>query len=249
MLEAASPLFAPVLWEGERFRILDETRLPWETAYITVNGVREAVQAVKEMRTRAFGQVLTFLYAAALVAKRATVSDPRWVAQELEELANEFSGARPTFNFRQHLGFFHEALGACPPGERAGPWLEGKIHKRVESILRARDRRAQRAAALLPGSCRLMTHCNVSGELVAVARHMRSMGKELRVIATETRPYLQGSRLTAWELARAGVEVALIPDSAVAQVMARGGVDAVLVGSDRCAQNGDIINKVGTYPI
>jgi methylthioribose-1-phosphate isomerase len=75
------------------------------------------------------------------------------------------------------------------------------------------------------------------------------MGKKLCVIVTETRPYLQGSRLTAWELAEAGVEVELIPDSAVAQVIAGGKVDAVLVGADRSARNGDIINKVGTYPI
>lgn len=75
------------------------------------------------------------------------------------------------------------------------------------------------------------------------------MGKEFSVIATETRPYLQGARLTAWELSRAGIPVSLIPDCAIAQVMAKSEVNAVVVGSDRCARNGDIINKVGTYPI
>ena len=75
------------------------------------------------------------------------------------------------------------------------------------------------------------------------------MGKEISVIATETRPYLQGSRLTAWELAQAGVSVSLIPDCAIAQVMERGEVNAVVVGSDRSAQNGDVVNKVGTYPL
>ena len=94
-----------------------------------------------------------------------------------------------------------------------------------------------------------MTHCNVSGELVAVAAYCKDMGKEFSVIATETRPYLQGARLTAWELAQAGVSVSLIPDCAIAQVMAGGEVNAVIVGADRVAQNGDIINKVGTYPI
>jgi methylthioribose-1-phosphate isomerase len=75
------------------------------------------------------------------------------------------------------------------------------------------------------------------------------MGKEISVIATETRPYLQGSRLTAWELAEAGVSVSVVPDCAAAQVMDRGKINAVVVGSDRCAQNGDVINKVGTYPL
>jgi methylthioribose-1-phosphate isomerase len=89
----------------------------------------------------------------------------------------------------------------------------------------------------------------VSGELVAVARHCKELGKEFSVIATETRPYLQGARLTAWELAQAGVRVSSIPDCAIAQVMAKGEVNGVIVGADRTARNGDIINKVGTYPI
>jgi methylthioribose-1-phosphate isomerase len=95
----------------------------------------------------------------------------------------------------------------------------------------------------------VLTHCNVSGELVAVAHYCNELGREFSVIATETRPYLQGARLTAWELAQAGVTVSVIPDCAVAQVMVSGAVNAVIVGADRSAQNGDVINKVGTYPI
>ena len=94
----------------------------------------------------------------------------------------------------------------------------------------------------------MLTHCNVSGELVAVAQRCAEVGKKFPVVATETRPYLQGARLTAWELAKRAA-VSLIPDSAVAQVMAQGEVNAVIVGADRAAQNGDIINKVGTYPL
>jgi methylthioribose-1-phosphate isomerase len=94
-----------------------------------------------------------------------------------------------------------------------------------------------------------MTHCNVSGELVAIGEFCKEMGKEFSVIATETRPYLQGARLTAWELSRSGVPVSVIPDCAIAQVMSKGAVNAVIVGADRCAQNGDVINKVGTYPL
>jgi methylthioribose-1-phosphate isomerase len=116
-------------------------------------------------------------------------------------------------------------------------------------IVKARLARAQRAASLLPTVARVLTHCNISGELVAVAQACRDVNKEISVIATETRPYLQGLRLTAWELAQAGVPVSVIPDCAIAQVMDRGEVNAVIVGSDRCAQNGDVINKVGTYPL
>jgi len=248
-MEQKSPLFAPVIWEGDRFRILDETLLPWEKQYITVNEVSEAIRAVKEMKTRAFGQVLTFLYSAALTARTMNAKAPEALGRRLQELADEFSEARPTFNFKRHTTFFDECLKECPAGEEVGSWIEGQIHNRIAIILKARDGRAEMVAKLLPSPCRLMTHCNISGELVAIGEHCKAMGKDFHVIATETRPYLQGSRLTAWELAQSGIGVTLIPDSATAQVMSKGDVDVVLVGSDRCAQNGDIINKVGTYPL
>jgi eIF-2B alpha/beta/delta-like uncharacterized protein len=119
----------------------------------------------------------------------------------------------------------------------------------AQQIVRGRIARAKLTSSILPHAARVMTHCNVSGELVAVAQYCKESGKEFSVIATETRPYLQGARLTAWELAEAGVPVSVMPDCAIAQAMERGDVNAVIVGADRSAQNGDIINKVGTYPL
>ncbi len=248
-MEQKSPLFVPVIWEGDHFRVLDETLLPWEVRYITVKEVSQAIEAVKEMKTRAFGQVLTFLYSAALMARTTKEQIPEILGGHLRELANRFSEARPTFNFKRYTLFFDECLKELPAGEEVGKWLEDKIHDRIATILKARDGRAKSVAQLLPSPCRLMTHCNISGELVAIGEHCKAMGKDFNVIATETRPYLQGSRLTAWELAQSGIAVKLIPDCATAQVMSKGEVDVVLVGSDRCAQNGDIVNKVGTYPL
>ncbi|TAK06183.1 hypothetical protein EPO44_05670 [bacterium] len=244
-----SPLFVPALWEKEHFKILDETLLPQQVKYITVNELSEALRAVKEMKTRAFGQVLTFLYAAALVARGYKTRDPEPLKLRLVQLAEEFTQARPTFDFKGLAKYFDPWFREFPPGKETGSWFEGKIHELVSIIQRTREERARRAAELLPNPCRLLTHCNISGELVVVAEWCREMGKELQIMATETRPYLQGSRLTAWEVAQAGIQVALIPDCAVAHVMAKGEINAVLVGADRCAQNGDIINKVGTYPI
>ncbi len=244
-----SPLFVPALWEKEHFKILDETLLPQQVKYITVNEISEALRAVKEMKTRAFGQVLTFLYAAALVARGYKTRDPEPLRLRLAQLAEEFTQARPTFDFKGLASYFTPWFNGLPKGEEAWSWIEGKIHDLVSTIAESRQQRAKLAAELLPNPCRLLTHCNISGELVAVAEWCREMGKELQIMATETRPYLQGSRLTAWEVAQAGIRVALIPDCAVAQVMAKGEIDAVLVGADRCAQNGDIINKVGTYPL
>ena len=244
-----SPLFNPALWEGNHFKILDETLLPWKVEYITVNDISEALQAVKEMKTRAFGQVLTFLYTAALVAERSGERHPEALRERLNRLTEAFTRARPTFDFSGIGLFFSEWLRDLPPEEEAGSWIRNRALETAAGMLKNRKCRARRAAALLPDRCSLLTHCNISGELVAIAQDSAEMGKELSVTATETRPYLQGSRLTAWEAAQAGIKVRLIPDCAVAQIMAKNEIHAVLVGADRCARNGDIINKVGTYPL
>ena len=249
MTAAQSPLFEPVLWEGNGFKILDESQVPERIEYIPISEVSQALDAVKEMRTRAFGQVLTFLYAGALLARDYDAKESEPLRGQLTDMTQRFCDARPTFDFKGLGGYFSKWFDNVPSSAHAGEWIAKQAREFGARIVNARQARAQRTASILPNPARLLTHCNVSGELVAVARACREMGKEISVLATETRPYLQGTRLTAWELAQAGVPVSVIPDSAVAQVMAKGEVNAVLVGSDRCAQNGDIVNKVGTYPL
>ncbi len=244
-----SPLFEPVLWEGRGFKILDETLIPDRIEYIRIDEVAQAIDAVQEMKTRAFGQVLTFLYSGVLLAQEYHCDDPVSLRDRLAQMTQQFCAARPTFDFNGLGEFFSKWMADLPAGASAGPWIAGQARGFAGQIVKARLARAGRAASILPDSARVLTHCNVSGELVAIAQFCRELGKEISVIATETRPYLQGSRLTAWELAQAGVAVSLVPDCAAAQVMDRGEVNAVVVGSDRCAQNGDVINKVGTYPL
>jgi len=249
MRAAQSPLFEPVLWDGDGFKILDEISLPEKIEYISVYEVAQALDAVREMKTRAFGQVLTFLYSGGLIARDYQGGEPEGLREKLARMTQEFCAARPTFDFEGLGGFFSQWFAELPRGAAVGEWIAGRARTCVTEIMQARRTRAKRMASLLPESARVLTHCNVSGELVAVAQYCKEAGKHLAVIATETRPYLQGTRLTAWELARAGVGVSLIPDCAIAQVMARGEVNAVIVGADRAAQNGDVINKVGTYPL
>ncbi len=246
---SSSPLFEPVLWDGQGFRILDELSLPERIEYIQVNQVSTALVAVKEMKTRAFGQVLTFLYSGALLAQQYRNGRASPLREQLALMTEQFCAVRPTFDFRGLGNFFAEWFAAVPADVNVGEWIAGQSRGLAAQILKARQERAKRTAAILPNPARVLTHCNISGELVAIARFCSEQEKKISVIATETRPYLQGSRLTAWELSQAGVPVSVIPDCAVAQVLARGDVNAVVVGSDRCAQNGDIINKVGTYPI
>lgn len=249
MSPVQSPLFEPVLWQGAGFQILDEIQVPEKIEYIQVTEVAQALDAVREMKTRAYGQVLTFLYSTALVAQHYQGEDPAPLRERLAQLTQQFCDARPTFDFRGLGSYVAEFFEKLPANGSVGETIARRAREFGAQINRARSGRAKRTASVLPNPARVLTHCNVSGELVAVARYCKEMGKEFSVIATETRPYLQGTRLTAWELAQAGVSVSLIPDCAVAQVMAKGEVNAVIVGADRAAQNGDVINKVGTYPI
>ena len=244
-----SPLFEPVLWQDGGFDVLDEVQVPEKIHYIHVTEVAQALDAVREMKTRAFGQVLTFLYSGALIAARYAGRDPGPLRQQLAQMTRQFCDARPTFDFRGLGDFFEKWFKQLPDGAASGQTIAKQAREFGQQIIDARRGRAQRTAAMLPNPTRLLTHCNVSGELVEVAHCCKASGKNFSVVATETRPYFQGARLTAWELAQAGVDVSLIPDCAVAQVLAKGAVNAVIVGADRSARNGDIINKVGTYPI
>jgi methylthioribose-1-phosphate isomerase len=249
MSAVQSPLFEPVLWEGTGFKILDEIQVPEKIEYIPITEVEPALNAVREMKTRAFGQVLTFLYSGVLIAQGYEGKAPGPLRERLAQMTQQFCEARPTFDFRGLGSFIEEWFETLPSETDAGQAIAKKAREFGQQIMRGRMARAKRTASILPHPARVLTHCNVSGELVAVAGYCKELGKEFSVIATETRPYLQGARLTAWELAETKVPVSLIADCAVAQVMARGAVNAVIVGADRAAQNGDIINKVGTYPI
>jgi methylthioribose-1-phosphate isomerase len=249
MKMADSPLFEPVIWQGSGFKILNEISIPEKIEYIEVTEIAQALAAVREMKTRAFGQVLTFFYSGALLAQRYEGKEPAPLRQALARLTEQFCEARPTFDFVGLGEFFFRWFDKLPQDVAVGEWMAKRAREFGAEIIKARQGRAKRTAEILPRCARVMTHCNVSGELVAVARYCKEMGKEFSVIATETRPYLQGSRLTAWELSQAGIEVSLIPDCAIAQALAAGEINAVVVGADRCAQNGDIINKVGTYPL
>lgn len=243
-----SPLFWPVLPEPDGFSVLDETRLPWEIHYVPIRRVAEAVEIVREMRTRAFGQVLTFFHSALLLLKDFPETDQDAVEAAIRDLGRVFSEARPTFAFR---GLAEQVLAGLPKGGSGDPralYATG-IERHLKILRRTRQKRCELAASLLPQACSILTHCNASGDMVLIGTLLRQRGANVRFYATETRPYLQGSRLTAWELSRAGFEVHLLPDRGAGQVIEQGLVNAVIVGSDRSTRRGDVVNKVGTYPL
>ena len=228
-----SPLFWPIDYKKGLIYILDETLLPRRLTYIKAKDYKQACRAIKEMKTRAVGQVLLVMYAflQANAQKR-----------NLAVVARAINSTRPTLSFKSLTDM---ALGWA----NSGLPLEKCIPKFLEGLRYSRIKQAGNAANLLKdGEC-VLTHCNISGQLPLIAQICRSHGKRIRFFATETRPYMQGSRLTAWELKRAGFDVTLITDNMVASVMAQRKVDKVIVGADHLARNGDIANKIGTYGI
>lgn len=245
------PLLARSAWlEGEELVILDETRLPWEKSFLRVKDPQGAVAAIKEMKTRAFGQVLVTLYALVLAARQAARLPQEEQLEAFWEQAEKLANPRPTVDFKELIApvlkMAQDAQCQKKPLDKA---IEAGVQGLIDFIQSRRIARCQKAADLIKDGDTVLTHCNVSGEMVIIGELCRKQGKRVSFFATETRPYLQGARLTAWELKEAGFEVTLIPDNAVAKVMTEGKVSLVIVGSDRTAQNGDVANKIGTYQI
>jgi len=243
------PLAWSVSIRDDRLYILDETKLPEEKAYIAAANYLEAAQAIAEMKTRAFGQVLTLFYTFLLTVRHNRGEDPDVFLPRLRKVAWTLEQARPTFGFKDLNGkVLRWAETAEEEGKDIPSFLEEHILAFLDTLKRMRLQRADYASSLIADGDALLTHCNVSGEMVLIGRRCRETGKTVRFFATETRPYFQG-RLTSWELAEDGFDVTIVPDNAVETLLAEGQCQKVLVGSDRVALNGDIVNKVGTYQL
>ncbi|MCA9736206.1 MAG: S-methyl-5-thioribose-1-phosphate isomerase [Gemmatimonadetes bacterium] len=257
----------PVVEWGPRpgtVRLLDQTLLPAEVRVLDLTGADAVAEAIRTLRVRG-APAIGVAAALGLVAGME-----RWIEagghglaearNECARLADLLFATRPTGH---DLGTALGRLRACA----AGPFADaaGLVTglRREADHIRDDDRRRCRAIgeagqALLPpeGEVRVLTHCNAGalatagiGTALAPLYVARERGRTVRVWADETRPVLQGARLTAWELARAGIEVTVIADSMAAALMARGAVQLVITGADRIAANGDVANKIGTYAL
>jgi len=227
-----SPLFWPVELKGKTISILDETALPEKLKYIKVQDYRQACSAIKEMKTRAVGQVILVLYTFLLSLGK----------EDLNIVAEAINSVRPTLNFK----FLTDMVLGW---QKSGAPLEKSILGFLEMLKSKRIKQAEDAANLLSDKDIIFTHCNVSGLMPLIAEFCRRQNKEISFFVTETRPYLQGSRLTAWELQRAALPVTVICDNMAAQVMSEGKINKIIVGADHLALNGDIANKIGTYQL
>ena len=235
-----SPLFWPVELKGETISVLDETKLPQRLVYLKIKNYQEACQAIKSMKTRAIGQVLLVFYTFLLHVRR--IKEEKKLLPTLSLIAKNLNATRPTLPFKFLTDM---VLGWGSEPSR----VEKNIKGFLELLKAKRIEQAKEASELFEDGDVILTHCNVSGLLPLIGAFCRKQKKHISFFTTETRPYFQGSRLTAWELQRAGFNVTIIPDSAVAQILAEGLVNKVITGADQLARNGDIANKIGTYQI
>ncbi|UCC94397.1 MAG: hypothetical protein JSW40_06200 [Candidatus Omnitrophota bacterium] len=227
-----SPLLFPVQLRDKSIVVLDETLLPFKEEYITVTTLNEALLVLGEMKTRSLGQVLLFLYCCVLFERKVSI----------DEIVHRFKEKRPTFDFAV-LG---EILKIQIEQDLTVKQAVGNFVKGFDALRRAR---AKRLAEILPCPAHILTICNVNGELIYLYEELRKLNKPARFIVCETRPYLQGSRLTFWELRKNNICCTLICDSQAAGIMKAKGVNCVITGADRATIKGDVVNKIGTYSL
>jgi methylthioribose-1-phosphate isomerase len=257
----------PVEWSDGVVRILDQRKLPRAERYLRSRTPEDVARAIRTLAVR--GAPLLGIaagYGMALAARRSKATGPRGVLRDLERAGKLLKASRPTaVNIAWAVDRVAEAA------ERAVGSREAKGRRAAEAVREAVTAEADRirledeaacdaigrlGAELLPEKSNVLTHCNTgalatggwgTAQGVIVAAHLG--GRGIHVWVDETRPVLQGARLTAWELQRFGVPMTLVSDGAAGSLMARGLVDAVVVGADRIAGNGDVANKVGTYSL
>jgi len=247
-------------WLGDRVRLIDQTRLPLEFVHKETADYREIAESIRRLEVRGAPAIgVAGAMGVALAALESPADDLEGLRADVAAAAAHLESTRPTavnlaWAIRRTLGILDDPSIREPEDARA------RLVEEAVGIFeedRALSRRiGEHGAALLEDGDAVLTHCNAGGlataeygTALAVVYVAVEQGKSIRVFADETRPLLQGARLTAWELEQHGIDVTVLVDGAAATVLRNGWVDAVIVGADRIAGNGDVANKIGTYPL
>jgi methylthioribose-1-phosphate isomerase len=253
-------MITPVRWRGDRLVLLDQTRLPREEVELECGAWEDVAAAIRTLVVRgapAIGVAAAFGVALAARASRADTFDA--LLADLEAAIKGLAATRPT---AVNLFWALDRMRRVALAERRAPLpgLRARLLAEAQAILEedvaANRAMGQHGAALVPNAARILTHCNAGalatagyGTALGVVRAAHEQGKVALVWVDETRPVMQGSRLTAWECVKDGIPHRLIADVAAASVMLRGQVDLIITGADRIAANGDTANKIGTYAL
>jgi len=235
--------FRTLWFEDGTLHLLDQRRLPAQVEIVQARTARETAQAIREMIVRGAPAIgCAAAYGLALAVRSG---------ENFAEARSALLDSRPT---AVNLRWAVERLSAVQP--RTFEALRAEADRVLAEDLAACRAIGRHGAALVPDGRGILTHCNAGGLATAgygtalgVVRAALEAGKKCAVFADETRPWLQGARLTAWELLQDGIPVTLLPDAAAASLLSSGRIGCVVVGADRIARNGDTANKVGTYPL
>ncbi len=265
-MNQAQAAFKTIEWTDDGVRMIDQTLLPAQEVYRTYTDYQGVAEAIRSMVIRgapAIGVAAAMGVAIGIQKSRATsVSALR---AEFEDVARTISATRPTavnlfWAIERMRRVFDTALAGTASEEQAIASAKAKLVEEAQRMLAediaVNEAMGRAGAALLPDSGVVLTHCNAGalatggyGTALGVIRAAIEAGKKIEVFADETRPFLQGARLTAWELSRDGIPVTIITDSMAGHFMKDGRIRAAIVGADRIAANGDVANKIGTYTV
>ena len=249
-----------VEWTDAGVRFIDQTKLPTEETYVTCTTYEEVADAIRNMVVRGAPAIgVSAAMGVAIGVKNAEANHVAELRRELDHICEVIAATRPTavnlFWAVRRMKNKFDSLSSLPVPEIKQAMVTEAIRMHVEDIA-ANEAMGRHGAALMPSSGGVLTHCNAGalatcgyGTALGVIRAAVEAGKKINVFADETRPFLQGSRLTAWELMKDGIPVTLISDNMSGAMMRAGKIGAVVVGADRIAANGDTANKIGTYTV
>lgn len=237
-----------------KLRLLDQTKLPLRVEYLDLDDYQEIIDAIKQLKVRGAPAIgIAAAYGMAIAVEQSRDHSREYI----EKVASHFKAARPTaVNLAWAVDRVLARLSVNVPESLEGTlsllWEEAEAIHEEDRLLC--ERIGKHGAELIKDSNTILTHCNAGalatggiGTALGVIYTCRDQGKNIKVFADETRPLLQGARLTAWELQQEGIDVTLICDNVAGMLIRQGEIDHVIVGADRIAKNGDVANKIGTY--
>lgn len=249
-------------WTPEGVRFIDQTKLPLEESYVLATTYEQVADVIVTMVVRGAPAIgVSAAYGVALGALRTHASTTQEFAPEFEKICTRLAGTRPTavnlfWAIDRMKRLFAELLSSGATLDQVKERFLTEAHAMYEEDIAACKTMGAFGGALLPDEGGVLTHCNAGalatcgyGTALGVIRSAVEQGKTIRVFADETRPFLQGARLTAWELMEDGIDTTVICDNMAASLMRAGRIQAVVVGADRIAANGDFANKIGTYNV
>jgi len=249
-------------WTDDAIVMIDQRKLPVEEVYVRCRTAPEVAKAIKTMVVRGAPAIgVAAAMGLALGVRQSKATGTQKLASEFARYCDLMAGTRPTaVNLFWAIDRMKRAFASGVEAGEGVDELKARLVKEARSIhdedVASCRQLGGHGATVVPQTARILTHCNAGalatagyGSALGVIRAAVESGKHVRVLADETRPFLQGARLTAWELVRDGIETTVITDSMAGPLMRDGEIDLVVVGADRIAANGDVANKIGTYTV